>query len=98
MKRFRNFSLGLTSFLIVYFIFMIMNELVAQLIFYFGLTIIGLYIFRGLNLIFQRIYYIIKDIKVCDCGFWNRDGNYNWDIKLVNFRDEGGLNEESERQ
>lgn len=93
MKRFRNFSLGLTSFLIVYFIFMIMNELVAQLIFYFGLTIIGLYVFRGLNIIFQKIYSKIKDIKICDCGFWNRDGIYSRDINMINFKREDGQNE-----
>ena len=93
MKRFRNFSLGLTSFLIVYFIFMIMNELVAQLIFYFGLTIIGLYIFRGLNIVSQKLYNITKDIKLVDCGFWNKDGIYNWDIKLVDLKKEDGQNE-----
>lgn len=92
MKRFRNFSLGFTSFLIIYFIFMIMNEVVAQLIFYFGLTIIGLYIFRLLNLIFQKIYSIIKDIKVCDCGFWNKDGTYIQDFKVVDFKKESGQN------
>lgn len=94
MKRFRNFSLGLMTFLIVYFIFMIMNEFVAQLIFYFGLTIIGLYIFRGLNLISNKLYSIAKDIEFVDCGFWNRDGVYNWDIKLVDFKKEKS-NEES---
>lgn len=46
MKRFKNFSSGLITFLIVYFIFFTMNDLVAQLIFYFGLSIIGKYIFR----------------------------------------------------
>lgn len=46
MKRFKNFSSGLITFLIVYFIFFTMNDLVAQLIFYFGLVIIGKYIFR----------------------------------------------------
>lgn len=75
---------------------MTMNELVAQTIFYFGLTIIGLYIFRSLNLIFQKIYGIIKDIKFCDCGFWDRDGIYNWDIKLVDFNKEPYTKNESE--
>lgn len=97
MKRFRNFSLGLTTFLIVYFIFMIMNELVAQLIFYFGLTIIGLYIFRILNFIFKKLYGIIKDVRFVDCGFWDRDGIYGWDIRLIDFKKEGGSNEESKR-
>ena len=46
MKRFKNFSSVLITFLIVYFIFFTMNDLVAQLIFYFGLSIIGKYIFR----------------------------------------------------
>lgn len=46
MKRFKNFSSGLIAFLIVYFIFFTMSDLVAQLIFYFGLSIIGKYIFR----------------------------------------------------
>ncbi len=88
MKRFRNFSLGFTTFLIVYFIFLTMNEFVAQLIFYFGLTMIGLYIFRLLGLISLKLYSIMKDIEFCDCGFWNKDGNYNWDIKLVDFKKE----------
>lgn len=97
MKKSRNFSFGFVTFLIVYFIFMTMNELIAQLIFYLGLTIIGLYIFRTLNLIFEKLYGIIKDVRFIDCGFWNRDEIYNWDIKLVNFRKEGVSNEESKR-
>ncbi len=85
MKRFRNFSLGLATFFIVYFIFMIMNELVAQLIFYFGLTIIGLYIFRGLNILFQKLYNKTKDIRLVDCGFWQESGKYKANYQLVNF-------------
>lgn len=81
MKKFKNFSSGLISFMIVYFIFCTMNELVAQLIFFFGLSIIGVYIFR----LSCFIIYKLKNIKFCDCGFWDRDGIYNWDIKLVDF-------------
>ena len=81
MKRFKNFSSGLISLMIVYFIFCTMNELVAQLIFFFGLSVIGVYIFRLSHFIINKL----KDIKLCDCGFWNKDGIYNWDIKLVDF-------------
>lgn len=84
MKRFKNFSSGLISLMIVYFIFCIMNELVAQLIFFFGLSVISVYIFRLSHLIINKL----KDIKLCDCGFWNKDGVYNWDIKLVNLSKE----------
>jgi hypothetical protein len=58
-----------------------MNELVAQLIFFFGLSIIGVYIFRLSHFIIDKL----KNIKFCDCGFWNREGIYNWNIKLVDF-------------
>ena len=58
-----------------------MNELVAQLIFFFGLSVIGVYIFRLSHFIINKL----KDIKLCDCGFWNKDGIYNWDIQLVDF-------------
>ena len=81
MKRFKNFSSGLISLMIVYFIFCTMNELVAQLIFFFGLSVIGVYIFRLSHFIINKL----KDIKLCDCGFWNKDGIYNWDIKLIDF-------------
>lgn len=84
MKRFKNFSSGLISLMIVYFIFCTMNELVAQLIFFFGLSIIGVYIFRLSHFIIDKL----KNIKFCDCGFWNKDGIYNWDIKLVDFNKE----------
>lgn len=84
MKRFKNFSSGLISLMIVYFIFCTMNELVAQLIFFFGLSVIGVYIFRLSHLIINKL----KDIELCDCGFWNKDGVYNWDIKLVDFSKE----------
>lgn len=93
MKRFKNFSSGLISLMIVYFIFCTMNELVAQLIFLFGLSVIGVYIFRLNQLIINKL----KDIKLCDCGFWDRDGIYDWDIRLVDFKKEGGSNEESKR-
>ena len=63
MKRFKNFSSGLITFLIVYFIFFTMNELVAQLIFFFGLSVIGVYIFRLSHFIINKL----KDIKLCDC-------------------------------
>ena len=97
MKRFKNFSISLISLMGVYFIFCTMNELVAQLIFFFGLSVIGVYIFRLSHFIINKL----KDIKLCDCGFWNKDGIYNWDIKLVDFRKEpyegdeveGGQNE-----
>lgn len=81
MKRFKNFSSGLISLMVVYFIFCTMNELVAQLIFFFGLSVIGVYIFRLSYFIINKL----KDIQLCDCGFWNKDGFYNWDIKLVDF-------------
>ena len=55
MKRFKNFSSGLITFLIVYFIFFTMNDLVAQLIFYFGLSIIGKYIFRLTKAIINKL-------------------------------------------
>lgn len=84
MSRFKNFSSVLISFMVVYFIFCTMNELVAQLIFFFGLSIIGVYIFRLSHFIIDKL----KNIKFCDCGFWNRDVIYNWDIKLINFRKE----------
>lgn len=84
MKRFKNFSSGLISLMAVYFIICTMNELVAQLIFLFGLSIIGVYVFRLSYLIINKL----KDIKLCDCGFWNKDRIYNWDIKLVDFRKE----------
>ena len=81
MKRFKNISSGLISSMVVYFIFCTMNELVAQLIFFFGLSVIGVYIFRLSHFIINKL----KNIKFCDCGFWNKDGIYNWDIKLVDF-------------
>lgn len=81
MKRFKNYSSGLISLVIVYLIFCTMNELVAQLIFFFGLSVIGVYIFRLNHLIISKL----KDIELCDCGFWNKDEIYNWDIKLVDF-------------
>lgn len=84
MKRFKNFSSGLISLMIVYFIFCTMNELVAQLIFFFGLSVIGVYIFRLSHLIINKL----KDVELRDCGFWNKDGIYNWDIKLVDFSKE----------
>lgn len=84
MKRFENFSSSLISLMIVYFIFCTMNELVAQLIFFFGLSVIGVYIFRLNNLIISKL----KDVELRDCGFWNKDGIYNWDIKLVDFNKE----------
>lgn len=84
MKRFKNFSSGLVSLMVIYFIFYTMNELVAQLIFFFGLSVIGVYIFRLSHLIINKL----KDIELCDCGFWNKDGIYNWDIKLVDFNKE----------
>lgn len=55
MKRFKNFSSGLITFLIVYFIFFTMDDLVAQLIFYFGLSIIGKYIFRLTKVIINKL-------------------------------------------
>ena len=55
MKRFKNFSSGLIAFLIAYFIFFTMNDLVAQLIFYFGLSIIGKYIFRLTKLVINKL-------------------------------------------
>ena len=84
MKRFKNFSSSLVSLMVVYFIFCTMNELVAQLIFFFGLSVIGVYIFRLSHFIINKL----KDIQLCDCGFWNKDGVYNWDIKLVDFSKE----------
>lgn len=81
MKRFKNFSSVLISFMVVYFIFCTMNKLVAQLTFFFGLSVIGVYVFRLSQLIINKL----KDIKLCDCGFWNKDGIYNCDIELVNF-------------
>lgn len=84
MKRFKNFSSGLISLMVVHFIFCTMNELVAQLIFFFGLSVIGVYIFRLSHLIINKL----KDIELCDCGFWNKDGIYSWDIKLVDFNKE----------
>lgn len=84
MKRFKNFSSGLISLMVVYFIFCTMKELVAQLIFFFGLSVVGVYIFRLSHFIIDKL----KDIELCDCGFWNKDGIYNWDIKLVDFSKE----------
>lgn len=55
MKRFKNFSSGLIAFLIAYFIFFTMNDLVAQLIFYFGLSIIGKYIFQLTKFIINKL-------------------------------------------
>ena len=92
MKRFKNFSSGLISLMVVYFIFCTMNELVAQLIFFFGLSVIGVYIFRLSPFIINKL----KDIKLCDCGFWNKDGIYNWDIKLVDFNKEPYAGDEIE--
>ena len=89
MKRFKNFSSGLISFMLVYFIFCIMNDLVAQLIFFFGLSIIGGFIFKFINFIMDKL----TNIKICDCGFWDKDGIYNWDIKLIDFSKEGEQNE-----
>lgn len=89
MKRFKKFSSGLITFLIVYFIFCTMNELVAQLIFFFGLSIIGGFIFKFINFTIDKL----KDIEFCDCGFWNRNGVYNQDIRVVNLKKEDGQNE-----
>lgn len=58
MNRFKNFSSGLIAFLIVYFIFFTMNDLVAQLIFYFGLSIIGKYIFRLTKFVINKLTYL----------------------------------------
>lgn len=55
MKRLKNSSSGLITFLIVYFIFFTMNDLVAQLIFYFGLAIVGKYVFRLTNFITNKL-------------------------------------------
>lgn len=55
MKRFKNYSSGLISFMVVYFIFCTMNELVAQLIFFWGLSIIGVYIFRLSHFIIDKL-------------------------------------------
>lgn len=63
MKRFKNFSSGLIAFLIAYFIFFTMNDLVAQLIFYFGLSIIGKYIFRLTKFIINKTGNLD-----CDCN------------------------------
>lgn len=84
MKRFKNFSSVLISLMVIYFIFCTMNELVAQLIFFFGLSVIGVYIFKLSHFIINKL----KDIELCDCGFWNKDEVYNWDIKLVDFNKE----------
>lgn len=92
MKRFKNFSSGLISLMVVYFIFCTMNELVAQLIFFFGLSVIGVHIFRLSYLIINKL----KDIELRDCGFWNKDGIYNWDIKLVDFSKEPYTRSETE--
>lgn len=62
MKRFKNFSSGLISFMIVYFIFCTMNELIAQLIFFFGLSIVGVYIFRLSHFIIDKS----KNIRFCE--------------------------------
>lgn len=60
MKRFRNFTNGLATFMIVYFIFFTMNDLVAQLIFFFGLSIIGGFIFKFINFIIDKLRRIGK--------------------------------------
>ena len=88
MKRFKNFSSGLVSLMVVYFIFCTMNELVAQLIFFFGLSVIGVYIFRLSHFIINKLKYI----KLCDCWFLNKDVIYNCDIKLIDFKKEDGQN------
>nr|DAQ09859.1 MAG TPA: hypothetical protein [Caudoviricetes sp.] len=49
----------------VYFIFCTMSELLAQLIFFWGLSIISVYIFRLSHFIIDKL----KNIKFCDCGF-----------------------------
>lgn len=89
MKRFRNFSSGLITFLIVYFVFFTMNDLVAQLIFYFGLAIIGKYIFRLVKMLVGKIV----SFKLCDCGFWDENWDYKSDIRLIEFSKEDGQNE-----
>jgi hypothetical protein len=49
LQTLKNCVAGLITFLICQIIFFTMNETVAGLIMLFGLTIIGLYIFRLIN-------------------------------------------------
>lgn len=87
-KRIRNYIFGMCTFAIIFSIFMVMDELAAQLVFFFGLSIIGLYLFRLHHLIFNKIYDIIKDIRLIDCGFWDSKGKYHPNYQLVNITKE----------
>lgn len=49
LQTLKNCIAGLITFLICQIIFFTMNETVAGLIMLFGLTVIGLYIFRLIN-------------------------------------------------
>ena len=49
LQTLKNCIAGLITFLICQIIFFTMNEAVAGLIMLFGLTVIGLYIFRLIN-------------------------------------------------
>lgn len=56
----KNKIFTLLTFLIIFFVLITANDLVAQLIFYFGLSIIGLFIFKFLHLISDKLNSIIN--------------------------------------
>lgn len=65
MRRFKILLFVLLAFIIVYFIFLTMNECVAQLIFFWGLSVIGSYIYKLCHLIFDKLNSIMnkKELK-----------------------------------
>ena len=49
LETLKNCIAGLITFLICQMIFFTMNEIIASLLMLFGLTVVGLYIFRLIN-------------------------------------------------
>ena len=49
LETLKNCIAGLITFLICQMIFFTMNEVIASLLMLFGLTVVGLYIFRLIN-------------------------------------------------
>lgn len=60
MKKFKMFCFAFVSFVVIYFIFFTMNDEVAQIIFFWGLSIIGCYIYKLCYLISDKLNSIIS--------------------------------------
>lgn len=60
MKKLKMFGFAFASFIVIYFIFFTMSDEVAQLIFFWGLSIIGCYIYKLCYLISDKLNSIIS--------------------------------------